>query len=543
MSVAGNACILVSSGAKAPSSGKFYGFVDMSQSQKVEAGNTVMYGMTGLFCPTCSGASCNHSRCHDVEHQYMATSDGTLTVDGVEKPVIRGQRTSSGGRFCPQCKDTAIGYVAESAGAFLSEDRTIYVDDVPAGMQAPVAGMFCFGKAPKPIKANQLVITPSWTNFASFNEAKGVLSGSMAVEYQWFWMGSKGYADGRISEPHLSVNLENFASGASGRVVSGLYQDKPLADLDLSFRRIVVTYVGDFQQKLDGTCYPWDEQNISFDFRLPWPYSTMVEFIVRCTGYDDNCDQGYICAEHEKDTFGNCLPDHLRTVKNVRFEGSTAKQFRWSALQCEKVSTDRVVCSMRGTRVFSKDLLMHLGPGVLLSVIGFGSFLIPHNMAMPRVATTMIALLTFVNKGSVVVRVMPSVGLNIVEEFYIWGMVVMMVNMIGHILSWKKPGLAALVNELQLGFVLLAFILFAICSIYNRGCANTSASGLVLSIVGVTLMLLFSLVWSIRRHREDLANAYAKAKKSKTVMKLRKDRVCNVDDDDDVEKFEIPTSS
>eukprot|EP00928_Gymnodinium_smaydae_P069901 TRINITY_DN5372_c0_g5_i1.p1 TRINITY_DN5372_c0_g5~~TRINITY_DN5372_c0_g5_i1.p1 ORF type:complete len:553 (+),score=51.18 TRINITY_DN5372_c0_g5_i1:84-1742(+) len=526
VSALGNACIPMNPGATTPASGTL---VVQQFSQKVPAGFTLTWGQGGVFCPDCSGTSCDYSRCHDVEHQYEFPADGTLRgADGKETSVARGERRSTGGRFCPKCKNMAQGDVADAAGVFLSDDFKVYAHHVPAGMIAPMAGLFCHGKAPAPLKEFQLVITPSWTNYASFNEAKGMLSGSMAVEYQWYWFGKTGYAGGRISEPHLAVNLVNFASGASGRVVSGMYQDTPATDLE--FRRSVVTYVGEFQQSLDGTCYPWDEQTIRFEFRLPWPYNTMMEFVVRCTGSDDMCDQGYVCAPHEIDPWGNCMPEHLRSITNVRFEGKISKQFEWSALRCEKMSSEHVVCSMRGKRVFTKNLVMLFVPGLLLSFIGFGSFLIPYTMAMPRVATTMIALLTFVNKGSVAIAVMPSVGFNVIEEFYIFGMIIMMVNMIGHILSWKKPVIAHLVNELQLGFVLLAFVLFFCCSIYSRECDGTSSSGLLAAIVLLTLLLLASLVWSFYRHRKELKVAFSYAKDN--AMKLKNVTLAVIDDDE-----------
>eukprot|EP00928_Gymnodinium_smaydae_P096587 TRINITY_DN8566_c0_g1_i1.p1 TRINITY_DN8566_c0_g1~~TRINITY_DN8566_c0_g1_i1.p1 ORF type:complete len:557 (+),score=27.94 TRINITY_DN8566_c0_g1_i1:84-1754(+) len=525
-----NGCIFMNAGAKTPTSGIVY---SAGISKEVPAGFAFKYLEQGLFCPSCtSNTSCDYSRCHDVPRNYDTPSDGMFTADGVQKPITRAERTSTEGRFCPTCLKVSMGDVSESPGIFISDDLQTSEPNVPTGTEFPMAGLFCTGQRDTLLSLSRLVITPRWTNFAAFNEAKGMLSGSMTVEYQWYWYGKNGYADGKIEEPHLSVQLENFASGSSGRVVSGMYKDAPLPGLDIYYRRNVVTYVGDFRQSLDGSCYPWDEQNISFEFRVPWPYNTNMELVLRCTGHDADCSNDYVCAEHELDPLGNCEPDHLRSFKNVRFEGKTAMQFEWSALQCVKTNTDRVLCSMRATRAFTKSLLMHFVPGLLLSIIGFGSFLVPYNMAMPRVATTMISLLTFVNKGNSVVGAMPSGGLNVVEEFYIWGMVVMMVNMIGHILSWKMPIIAPLVNELQLGFVFLTFVLYFFCSIYARGCRKTSSTGLIFGIVCVALALFFSLVWSIRRHRKDLAVAVSYAKSN--AMKMHKGGKHEVCDDEEM---------
>merc|ERR1712079_901045 len=99
-----------------------------------------------------------------------------------------------------------------------------------------------------------------------------------------------------------------------------------------------------------------------------------------------------------------------------------------------------------------------------MSVIGFGSFLLPTSMAMPRIATTMIALLCLVSKSVQVLKTLPPHHISWMEEFYLMGAFAMWLNMMGHFVALSRsPQVAYAVDVFQLylafpGFVVLLMI-------------------------------------------------------------------------------------
>eukprot|EP00931_Biecheleriopsis_adriatica_P018215 TRINITY_DN1282_c2_g1_i1.p1 TRINITY_DN1282_c2_g1~~TRINITY_DN1282_c2_g1_i1.p1 ORF type:complete len:307 (+),score=31.58 TRINITY_DN1282_c2_g1_i1:354-1274(+) len=248
-----------------------------------------------------------------------------------------------------------------------------------------------------------------------------------------------------------------------------------------------------------------------------------------CSEGDHAC-KPYYCGEDCGEQRDKMVP----TLSHSKQEGVESKGYIWSVFKCEvyndKTIHDSIRCEMVGRRYFTKTVTLQIIPGVVMCIIGFSSFLIPDKMAMPRVASTMIALLTFVGKGTSVVSSMPTTGMSIVEEFYIWGVGTMFVNMMGHIISWQYPKMSPLIAELQLGFTVFLFVLVLSVSMHARHCAYV-APEVTTSIIVLSSVLLFaSASWSIKRHWKDFLVIHAKAK-SKILKQAPEDAADDPDGD------------
>merc|ERR1712072_969617 len=119
---------------------------------------------------------------------------------------------------------------------------------------------------------------------------------------------------------------------------------------------------------------------------------------------------------------------------------------------------------MEGTREWEKPYKMHIAPGIYLVVLGYASFYIPPRMAMPRVATTMIALLSFLNKMTAVLSQLPPTGTSIVQLFYETGGFCLFLNMLGHILVFRYPNLAPLLSAVMCNVAASTLVVYLLAS-------------------------------------------------------------------------------
>eukprot|EP00931_Biecheleriopsis_adriatica_P058326 TRINITY_DN34685_c0_g1_i1.p1 TRINITY_DN34685_c0_g1~~TRINITY_DN34685_c0_g1_i1.p1 ORF type:complete len:475 (-),score=75.33 TRINITY_DN34685_c0_g1_i1:154-1548(-) len=382
-----------------------------------------------------------------------------------------------------------------------------------AGCNEPAQGASSTSKpAEGGDERTQLFIAPRWTSFDAFEQPKGSISGSLTVEYEWSWPSGEQYLHGKLGdeEPYTVVDLVNFASGSSDRVASGTFNDGRRGCRE--YRKKSVIYVGSFHQSVDGTCYPWDTQTVTFEFKIQSPFDVNMNLLLQCPGGDTDCSPPFERGNRNRNG---------TWIKNTKWENQVSKNYVWSVFECEKTASSTVMCEMKGTRSFTKTVPLQILPGIMMCIIGFSTFVLPPSMAMPRVSATMIALLTFVTKGTSVTASLPSQGLSIFEEFYIIGVITMSLNVMGHIASWKIPKVANLIAELQLGFTLCLFLLIMSVMMHARQCENVSAELTLSCIVISAVMLVVSTALSLKRHWKDLVSLIAKAEsKAETTARM-----------------------
>ncbi|CAE8598866.1 unnamed protein product, partial [Polarella glacialis] len=80
---------------------------------------------------------------------------------------------------------------------------------------------------------------------------------------------------------------------------------------------------------------------------------------------------------------------------------------------------------------------LYLFPSVIYSGMGFLSFYMPVEMSMPRVATTMLALLSLSSLRVQLVNSIPSSGpMSFMEEYLLLSIFMMYLNLLGHVVSF-----------------------------------------------------------------------------------------------------------
>lgn len=180
--------------------------------------------------------------------------------------------------------------------------------------------------------------------------------------------------------------------------------------------------------------------------------------------------------------------------------GEVSKRFLWSAFECQVISSSLVTCTMKAQRDDIKGFLVQMLPGALMLITGFAAFLMPDSFAMPRVGTTMIALMTFVTKGSSVFAEMPTIDVSFLEFFYLAGTGTMLLNMIGHVLVLAYPRLSEITDFFALQVTLWAFFVVLAAFLHSKGCERLpyeeTLTILIIAIVAFVVALALG-IWKI----------------------------------------------
>merc|ERR1712032_736413 len=104
---------------------------------------------------------------------------------------------------------------------------------------------------------------------------------------------------------------------------------------------------------------------------------------------------------------------------------------------------------------------------------------------------------------------MPQRGMSIVEEFYLWGMGAMLLNMLGHVLSFRYARYSVFIDTMSLGFSCIFVFLVLAISFHCRACEKDSFTThlIVFCVAGLALSATVS-VW---RNRLILKKEFKKA--------------------------------
>jgi len=323
-----------------------------------------------------------------------------------------------------------------------------------------------------------LYIGPELKRISGWSDEQSILSGIFEVDFDW---NLTFFADFNAKKTDLRnvVSVEELITGNSGRI-QGIELDWKDCVTFYEHRRTLMTYVGDFAQVIDGTCYPFDEVMVKFTLQLKsdWTHDWKTNLFCKahsdCVAYDSD---GNILDVTDPWRLGGGLPYNFVVSKIVVSQPFSAKGFAWSSMTCQTSSRPgRIVCSLTGIRNWKMPFCKWVLPGVVMIVIGFSSFVIPSDYRMPRVATTMIAMLTFVNGSTAAFNALPATGTSWILEFYLLGTFALCVNMIGHVASFRYERLAPIIEDIALaiGFFGLTFCLalrlhFRVCVQVPRG--------------------------------------------------------------------------
>lgn len=343
----------------------------------------------------------------------------------------------------------------------------------------------------------KMFVHPSWPIWSGLNYKSGFIEGILKVEQIWTDI---TYFTKDDTPSVLAVN--NFASGSSAILTQPIMSlTKDSTPLYYTQRR----FVGQFKQSFQSACFPYDDQTVDMELVVEVPSSWYFELYLFCSD-----------GETAKDAQGNDLGketfNFATNVNSCHLDlDKTASGFVWSSITCTKVSASAITCSMKGVRDYRKLMYNFLLPSVLVSMMSFASFQMDITMAMPRVATTMIAMLAQINMRNALVKQLPSSGDSTwLETYFFFAMTFMFINLFGHVLAMKAhkkgyPILSDCIDDFVCGVFSCLFGIIAVVDLLSRSCNQQEASGewawffLVVFLL-VMISLVFKLYVNNRQH-------------------------------------------
>lgn len=340
---------------------------------------------------------------------------------------------------------------------------------------------------------NDIYIGPELKLVSGWSDQQSVVSGTLDVDFDWNLTAFAEYSTDNANKMDLRdvISVEELITGGSGRIKRTEFDWTDLVT-HYKHRRAAMTYVGDFSQIVDGTCYPFDEATATFtlqlqsDWTATWEAKLFCKAHLDCVAYDS--DGNVLHEETDPWRLWGGMPYTFAVSKIVVSQPFSAKGFAWSSMTCQKSPTrGRIVCSLTGMRAWKTPLSKWVIPGFVMLVIGFSSVFIPVAQKMPRVATTMIAMLTFINRSTAAFNAMSTTGTSWILEFYVLGTISLCVNMLGHVVSFRDDRLAPVVGDLSLAVGFFGILFCLAVSFHLRACEQISG------FYSITLTLITAL--------------------------------------------------
>eukprot|EP00927_Polykrikos_kofoidii_P022847 TRINITY_DN21205_c0_g1_i3.p1 TRINITY_DN21205_c0_g1~~TRINITY_DN21205_c0_g1_i3.p1 ORF type:complete len:516 (+),score=54.28 TRINITY_DN21205_c0_g1_i3:168-1550(+) len=305
---------------------------------------------------------------------------------------------------------------------------------------------------------------PVWAATTAFSDKSQLISGVLELRV---WYRSDGQGIRGISDPLDVIIVNNLVSGASSHIsIPSLTVNGTVS--------AAVQYIGDFKQSLDLACHPFDRQTISFDVFLMHPGDDIFSFSLACMG--DHATQKASCTQ-PLDT-----PQH---------------GFDWGALSCTLKGSAHLYCEMEGIREGGFVMTEEFLPAFLFCMMSVVTFVIAPKLAMPRMSTTMVALLNLNLTRRSIMNTMPKTGESswLIDSMTV-GILSMMTNVFAHVLSarWEssRPILCDAIAEISMTISPCVFLLITLHDLNSRKCK--SASDGVVTLLVIMWVVLFVAV-------------------------------------------------
>lgn len=344
-----------------------------------------------------------------------------------------------------------------------------------------------------------LSVAVDWMTFHSFDPALEILSGTLGIQMVW----NETETAPLTEDMRDMVEVYNFATGSPGRVKS------VIIEYYNGLRDATYLLVGNFKQHINGVCYPFDKYDVKFKLGIRPPLNKMVQLGLHCLTEEPKChafnsqDQAVVGAR-----YSDAMINHVVKTKRPPEEGGADQVgFDWHDLVCvlDKNRYD-IECTMVGERIWLRQVKQDMLPGIIMMIVGFAAFKLPVALTMPRVAVTMIALLTFVSKGIHVLKLVPPRGISWVEEFYLLGMFVMLLNMVGHIAAFQSQAQSKIVDSMSSTMLFWLMLLWLFVSLLVRRCEPLLTGVFETIMTSIcAVMVVATIAYMILRYRRSRA--------------------------------------
>ncbi len=366
--------------------------------------------------------------------------------------------------------------------------------------------------------AFDLSIHSYWGTFTGFSDKRKIISGSLFVEFVWNTSNVDPYLD-YLAEPRYSVDITNLVTGESAVTrLDGIY------DPQVQLATATNKYVGDFKQTISKRCFPFDRVEMSFRIRLVPPGNRVYELGLFCAEVgagDDALPEGVRAfgangEALERSRAPTAYKADLRTERCVQDLGLQSVGFEWESFDCVlNEQRTEVTCSMVGLRTWGEYIETFVAPSTIFFVISFMSSCLDVGMSMPRIAATMIMLLTINNMRNTLIARVPMGETSWLEEYFLLGLLCMFFNVLAHVFAFKfrsegLPKRQLLVDDIAFYGLSSAFPFIVLLRLRARGCdaraINTSMLNALVVLAGAFFFGSMFILW--RRHRLGLAEEF-----------------------------------
>lgn len=341
----------------------------------------------------------------------------------------------------------------------------------------------------------KLEIIPGWEIFLGFSDAQKLIKGRMTLNTVY-----TPEALNFVSNPELVVDVENFATGEKHLMGTINLWDNKSRKEKISASKV---YVGDFSQSLsdfDMSCYPFDYKTVYFPISIQQPADAVFELQLVCAGGG-----------------GQKVID-LDSPNNTACEWPAPGSyvgFSWDKFECKQPKSWLVECRMKGIRQSNSLITAYLWPSIVYSLMGFLAFGLDVKMAMPRIAITMLALVSLTNLRNQVLTLVPSSGdTSWMEEYFLIAVTFMFLNLVGHTASFYLESLGKIqmqkmANKVNLWGMLSVFCLVISARLHVRQCELVSKadSGAFVAATSIAVAVVFAfLAWYYRYAFKELCH-------------------------------------
>jgi len=338
----------------------------------------------------------------------------------------------------------------------------------------------------------QLAVIPAWEIFLGFSDHQKLIKGRMTLNTVY-----PPSAHQFVSRPDLVVDLENFATGEKHLLGTVTLWDPIAGEEMISASKV---YVGEFSQSLTSfemSCYPFDYKEVFFRIGLQKPADAVFTLTLVCAG---------------EGSVSGIDPVSNLTMCTWPAPGSYVG-FQWQNFTCRSIDTALIECTMKGIRQSQPLITAYLWPSIVYSLMGFLAFGLDVRFAMPRIATTMLALVSLTNLRNQVLTLVPSSGdTSWMEEYFLIAVTFMFLNLVGHTTSFYLESVGHLqmqkmVNKVNLWGMLSIFILVVLARLHVRDCAlvDQVQSGAWVGVSSVVVVFVFVfLAWYYRTAFKEL---------------------------------------
>ncbi|CAJ1354715.1 unnamed protein product [Effrenium voratum] len=338
-----------------------------------------------------------------------------------------------------------------------------------------------------------LTVLPAWDLFLGFDDARKVIQGRLTVISMY-----PSSATRFVNQPRAIIDVENFGQGDK-REMGVISVVNPETGDDAESASTV--YVGDFSQAANDfemSCYPFDMKRVGLSISIQKPGNLIFSIMLGCPHGDS-----------ESQTING---ETVITKCTVPVQASYVG-FDWKDFVCERLDDELIRCTMEGVRQWAPLFNSYMWPSLMFSAMGFMAFTLDVKMSMPRVATTMLALVSVTNLRNRLLNLLPSAGdISWMEEYFLVGMTFMLLNLAGHAVSFYldsigQKDLQRLVNKVNLWGMLSIMWLIIICRLHVRQCelVDATATAILVALSSLLVAVVFLVIgWHYRDALRDL---------------------------------------